>query len=321
MKAIICTRSGLLRPIVLKEIAKPIPKDDEVLIKIYAASITSIDMGFRRSIGTGNGEARPHKLGHYYAGVVEAAGGNVKRFKKNDQVYGGDVWSAGALAEYICVRENNVIVKKPAKMSYEEAAALTYGGLTALPFLRDAGKVRKGQNALIIGASGSIGTYAIQLAKYYGAKVTGACSTKKIDTVKVAGADDVIDYTKEDFTKNGKTYDIIFDTPGKSSFSRCRNSLTQTGKYLTTVPWPGVLLQMLWTSFAGRKKAIFRPMGLRSTRKKIQDLEFLNELYESGKIKPVIDRVFTLEETADAYHYIAKGKKQGNIIIAVKSSR
>jgi NADPH:quinone reductase-like Zn-dependent oxidoreductase len=318
VKAIVYTEFGPPEVLKLREIPKPVHQDDEVLIKVKATSITDIDRGFQRSLGIGNPEKDGQRLlGHYLAGVVEEVGKNVTRFKKHDQVYGGDVWSVGTFAEYKCIRENGILVKKPAAMSYEAAAVLVYGGLTALPFLRGVGKIRKGQKVLVIGASGSIGTYAVQLAKYYGAEVTGVCSTSKIDLVKSLGATQVIDYTRDDFTKNGQLYDIIFDTPGKSSFSRCKKSLTKNGKYLTTVPWPSVLLQMLWTSIVGGKKALFAPMGLRSTRKKIQDLLYLNELVESGKLKPVIDRAYPLEQIVDAYHYIEKGHKKGNITIVI----
>jgi len=259
-------------------------------------------------------------LGHYLAGEVEETGKDVKRFKKSDRVYGGDVWSVGAFAEYKCIPEKGVLVKIPTNLTFEEAATITYSGLTALPFLRDAGKIRKGQKVLIIGAFGSIGAYAVQLARHYGAEVTGVCSTGKIDLVKSIGASQVIDYFCDDFTKNGQTYDIIFDTPAKSSFARCKNSLTGHGRYLTTVPWPGEILQMLWTSVAGHKKGLFRPMGLRSTRKKTRDLAFLNELFSTGKIKPVIDRCYPLEQVVDAYRYVEKGHKKGNVVITMNTT-
>jgi NADPH:quinone reductase-like Zn-dependent oxidoreductase len=187
-----------------------------------------------------------------------------------------------------------------------------------LPFLRDVGKIRKGQKVLlIIGASGAIGTFAVQLAGYFEAEVSGVCSTADLDLVKSMGATQVIDYTQEDFTKNGQTYDIIFDTPAKSSFSKCKGSLTKNGKYLTTVPWPEVIMQMLWTSIASRKKAIFRPMGLRSASKKTKDLVFLNELVKAGKLKTVIDRVYPLEQIVEAHRYVEQGHKKGNVVITV----
>ncbi len=318
MKAVIYTEFGTPEVLKIVEIARPSPRDNEVLVKIFASTLTAIDMGYRRSLSKfSSGKSRAYKLGHYWAGEVEEVGKNVKKYKKGEQVYGGDVWSLGTLAEYKCMHEKGVMVKKPPNMTYEEAATLTYGGLTALPFLRDVGKIRKGQKILIIGASGTIGTYAVQLARYYGAEVTGVCSTAKFDMVKSLGVTHVIDYTCEDFTKNGQTFDIIFDTAGKSSFSKCKNSLSKNGKYLTTVPWPGELLSMLWTSVAGRKKAAFRPMGLRSTRKKIRDLLFLNQLFEAEVIKPVIDKSFQLQQIIEAYRYIENRHKKGNVVITI----
>jgi NADPH:quinone reductase-like Zn-dependent oxidoreductase len=318
MKAMVYTESGSPDVLKLANIAQPVPEENEILVKIYAAAVTDIDKGFRRPMGGNNtGEARQKMLGHYFAGTVDEVGKNTTRFKKGDAVYGGDVWNTGTFAEYKCIHENGVLAVKPAGMTFEEAAVLTYGGLTALPFLRGVGKIKKGQKVLVIGAAGSIGTYAVQLAQFYGAEVTGVCSTAKIDMVKALGATQVIDYTRDDFTKSGQTYDIIFDTPAKYSFSRCKDLLTKNGRYLTTVPWPATLVQMLLTSITGGKKAIFAPMGLRSTRKKTRDLVFLNELYKVGKIKPVIGQVFPLEKTADAYRYIEKGHKKGNIAIKI----
>jgi NADPH:quinone reductase-like Zn-dependent oxidoreductase len=321
VKAVIYRDYGPPEVLKIDEVARPVPRDNEVLIKIYSASVTAIDRGYQRTLGRNNSEKpRRHMLGHYLAGEVEETGKEVKRFKKGDRVYGGDVWSVGTYAEYKCMSEKGVLVKIPPNLSYEEAATITYGGLTALPFLRDAGKIKKGHKVLIIGASGSIGAYAAQLARYYGAEVTGVCSTGKIDLVKSLGVTHVINYTRDDFTKNGQTYDIIFDTPAKSSFARCKNSLTGHGRYLTTVPWPGEILQMLWTSVAGHKKGLFRPMGLRSTRKKTKDLIFLNELFSTGKIKPVIDRCYPLEQVVDAYRYVEKGHKKGNVVITMNTT-
>lgn len=303
----------------MAEVPKPVPRNNEVLVKITASSVTAVDRGFRYSRERYvSGQLQKKKLGYYLAGEVVEVGKRVTRFKKGDRVCGGDVWSVGAYAEYKCVRENGVLVKIPAAMTDEAAAVLTYGGLTALPFLRDVAKLRPGQKILVIGASGSIGTYAVQLALYFGAEVTGVCSPEKADLVKSLGATQVIDYTRDDFTKNNRTYDIIFDTPAKSSFSQCKSSLTKKGKYLTTVPWPGVLWQMLRTSVIGRKKAIFAPMGLRSKRKKTKDLSLLVDMVVKGQIKPVIDKVFTMEQIVEAYQYIGKGLKKGNIIISNK---
>ena len=202
-------------------------------------------------------------------------------------------------------------------MTYGEAAAIVDGTLTALPFLRDKGNIQEGQNVLIYGASGSVGTAAVQLAKYFGAEVTGVCSTTNLEMVKSIGADRVIDYTKEDFTKMGQSYDIIFDTVAKSSFSRCKNSLKQGGIYLTTLPNLGTMFQMLWTSKIGTKKAKFAASGLRSSSEKVKDLIFLKEIIEAGKLKSVIDREYLLEEMIEAHKYVEKGHKKGNVVITV----
>jgi NADPH:quinone reductase-like Zn-dependent oxidoreductase len=320
MRAAVCTEFGPPEVFRLEEVTKPVPQNNEVLIRIHASPVTAIDTHYRRSTGNLFGAGKPRKKtipGYYWSGEVEDVGQNVTQFKKGDRVFGGDVWSTGAYAEYKCVPEKKVRIIKPSSLTYEEATVLAYGGTTALPFLRDAGKIRKGQKVLVIGASGSIGTYAVQLAKYFGAEVTGVCSAAGLDLVKSLGASRVIDYTREDFTKIGQTWDIIFDTPPKSSFAACRGALTPSGRYLGTVPWPGLLLQMLWTSIASRKKAILRPMGLRSSRQKVLDLAFLQGLVEAEKVKPVIDRVFPLEQVVEAHRHAENGHKLGNIVIEI----
>ncbi len=320
MKAVVYTNLGSPEVLRIEEVPKPVPRDNEVLVKIMASSVTAVDRGFRHSLKNNAAhELRQHRLGYYLAGEVEEVGKNVTRFKKGDRVFGGDVWSTGAYAEYKCVRESGVLSKIPAEMSYETAVVLTYGGLTALPFLRDVAKVKPGKKVLVIGAAGSIGTYAVQLARYFGAEVTGVCRPEKTDLVKSLGAAQVIDYTHNDFTKNTQAYDVIFDTPAKSSFSQCKSSLTRTGKYLTTIPWPGVLWQMLRTSISSRKKAVFAPMGLRSKRQKTKDLAVLVDLVITGQIKPVIDKVYPMEQIVAAYQYIDQGLKQGNVVISINS--
>jgi NADPH:quinone reductase-like Zn-dependent oxidoreductase len=227
----------------------------------------------------------------------------------------------GAYAEYKCMPENGALAIKPANMSYEEAASVPNGALTALPFLRDKGKIQSGQTVLIYGASGSVGAAAVQLAKYYGAEVTGVCSTANLEWVKSLGADHVIDYTKDDFTENGKTYDIIFDTVGKRSFSECKGSLRDEGIYLATVPTPVIMLHALWTAKSSGKKVRFVAAGLRPAREKIKDLVFLTELIEAGKIKPVIDRCYPLEKMAEAHRYVEAGHKKGNVVITVEHNK
>jgi NADPH:quinone reductase-like Zn-dependent oxidoreductase len=217
--------------------------------------------------------------------------------------------------------EDGALSIKPANMSYEEAASVPNGALTSLPFLRDKGRIQGGQSVLIYGASGSVGTAAVQLAKYYGANVTAVCSTANLEWIKSLGADQVIDYTREDFVKNGRTYDMIFDTIGKRSFSECKSSLTEHGVFLTTGVMPGNMLHVLWTSRTRGKKAMFAATGLRPAREKAKDLVFLKELIESGKLKAVIDRCYPLEQIIDAHKYVAKGHKKGNVVITMPVSR
>jgi len=245
MKAIVYTKFGPPEVLKVQEVEKPTPKDNEVLIKIFATTVVKEDPDMRASPGY-NGLLKPRNqiLGQELAGEIESIGKDVSRFKPGDQVYGFDMF--GAYAEYKCMPENGALTIKPSNISYGDAASIPNGALTALPFLRDKGKIRSGQTVLIYGASGSVGTAAVQLARYYQAKVTGVCSTANLEMVKSLGADQVIDYTREDFTKNGKTYDIIFDTVGKCSFSPCKGSLTEKGTYLSTVPTPGMMLHTLW---------------------------------------------------------------------------
>jgi len=316
MKAIVYTKFGPPEVLQLKEVRNPTPKDNEVLIKIYATTVVKEEPDMRASPGF-NGFLKPRNpiLGQELAGEIEAIGKDVTRFKPGDQVFGFDMF--GAYAEYKCMPENGALVIKPANMSYEEAASVPNGALTALPFLRDKGKIQSGQTVLIVGASGSVGAAAVQLARYYGAEVTGVCSTANLEWVKSLGADQVIDYTREDFTKNGKTYDIIFDTVGKRSFSECKGSLSDEGIYLTTVPTPVIMLQALCPARSGSKKVKFIAAGLRSGREKIKDLAFLTELIEAGRMKAVMDRCYPLEQIAEAHRYVEQGHKKGNVVITV----
>jgi NADPH:quinone reductase-like Zn-dependent oxidoreductase len=316
MKAIVYTKFGPPEVLQLKDVEKPTPKDNEVLIKVHATTVVKEDPDWRSSPGM-NGIAKPiHAiLGQELAGEVEATGKFVTRFKPGDRVYGMETY--GAYAEYKCMSENGPIARKPANLSYEEAASIPNGALTALPFLRDKGKIQKGQTILIYGASGSVGAAAVQLAKKYGALVTGVCSTANLEWVKALGADQVIDYTKQDFTENGQTYDIIFDTVGKCSYSKARDSLSNTGIYLSTVPNLETMLQALWTSKSDGKKVRFIAAGLRPASQKINDLEFLTGLIEQGGFKPVIDKCFPLEQIAEAHRLVESGHKKGNVVIVM----
>ena len=331
MNAIVYEKYGPPDVLQLKEVEQPTPKDNEVLIRIYAAAVTATDPVDRKGepfvARIFSGIRRPkHPIpGGMLAGVIEATGKDVRRFKVGDRVYGSTGLTLGAHAEFKCLPEDEALAIVPGGMSYEEAAATVDGVLTAMPFLRDEAKIQRGQNILIIGASGSVGVAAVQLAKYYGAEVTGVCSTSNLEMVKSLGADEVIDYTKDDFTKNGRTYDVIFDAVGKSSFSRSKISLKPSGIYLSTGPTVGgfffntlvLLLQMLWTSKIGNKRAKFAATGLRPSSEKTKDLALLNDLIEAGTIVPVIDRRYPLEHIVEAHRYVEQGHKRGNVIIAV----
>jgi NADPH:quinone reductase-like Zn-dependent oxidoreductase len=315
MKAIVYEKFGPPEVLHLSEVSKPAPKDNEVLIKNFATTVVKEEPDWRRSPGI-NGFIKPRNpiLGQEFAGEVESAGRNVTRFKAGDQVFGFVMF--GAYAEYLCVPENGALTTKPNNITYEEAASIPNGALTALPFLRDKGNIQGGQRVLVYGASGSVGTAAVQLAKYYGAEVTGVCSTANLELVKSLGADHVVDYTREDFSKNGKAYDILFDTVGKRSFANCKDSLTDEGVFLATVPTPGMMLRVLLPVKRG-KKLRFMAAGLRPAGEKANDLGFLRELIEAGQFKAVVDRVYPMEEIAEAHRYVETGHKKGNVVITL----
>lgn len=324
MKAILHTKYGPPDELQLGEIEKPVPRKNEILIKIHATTVTTSDCNIRNLTFTpklfhlpmrmqfGLKKPKNQILGLDLAGEVEAVGAGVTRFKKGDQIFGTTEPAFGAHAEYICLPEDGVLADKPVNMTFEEAATIPVMANTALHFVRDLGKIQAGQKVLIIGASGGIGTFAVQLARYYGAEVTGVCSTANLELVKSLGADRVIDYTKEDFTQSGETYEVIFDTVSKSSFPRCKNSLQKNGLYLVTLPKAAVLLQMLWTSIAGGRK-----VKMEGAPAKLENLLTLKELIEAGKLRTVIDRRYPLEQTAEAFRYVERGHKKGNVVITV----
>ncbi len=319
MKAIIYTKYGPPNVLHLEEVEKPIPKDNEVLIKIHATTVTSGDVRLRKPdpfltrFFFGLFKPKTSILGVDLAGVVESIGKEVKLFNVGDKVFGSTFdFGLGAYAEYKCMHEDSVLTTMPSNSSYEEAAALYFGAHTALHFLRKA-NIQKGHKVLIYGASGALGTNAVQIAKYFGAEVTGICSTRNLDMVMGLGANEVIDYTKEDFTQNGVKYDIIFDTVGKSPFTECIRSLSTNGRYVRSVHLSlSPILNGLWISLTSSKKVIG---GV--AHEKVEDLVFLKELVETGNLKPVIDRIYSLEQIPEAHEYVEKGHKKGNVVITV----
>jgi NADPH:quinone reductase-like Zn-dependent oxidoreductase len=318
VKAVVYTRYGPPEVLRLEEMQRPAPRDDEVLIRVHATTVTGTEipmrkgkgLDFRIVIGLRRPRARYRVLGMELAGEIELLGKAVTRFKQGDQVYGFTGFGLGGYAEYCRMPEKGSLAIKPANLTHEEAAAVVDGATTALFFLNKAW-IRRGQDVLVNGASGSIGAYAVQLAKHFGAHVTGVCSTANLELVRSLGADRVIDYTAEDFTASDRTYDIIFDTAGKSSFSRCKGSLKKGGRYLLTVGWRSYLV-MLWTAVVGSKRLV---CGM--SYRKTDELVFLRELIEAGHLRPVVDRRFPLEDIVEAHRYVEAGHKRGNVVITV----
>jgi 2-desacetyl-2-hydroxyethyl bacteriochlorophyllide A dehydrogenase len=301
MKAIVTTKYGPPEGLQLKEIEKPVPADNEVLVKVQAATVTAGDVMLRRatfplSLALGiMGIRRKRIPGHEFAGEIEAVGRDVTRFKPGDQVFGTTTGlSVGANAEYVCLPEewnSGVMALKPASVSYEEAAVLPVGGMTALHLLKKA-NIQSARRVLIVGASGSVGSYAVQLAKHFGADVTGVCSAANVDLVASLGANRVIDYTTEDFTRNGQTYDAIFDAVGKTSQAKCKASLAEGGVFVSVQS---------------------------TTKESMENLLLLGELADAGTIKPVIDKRYPLAPVAEAHRYVETGRKRGNVVITVEN--
>ncbi|MBI5679617.1 MAG: NAD(P)-dependent alcohol dehydrogenase [Methanobacterium sp.] len=323
MKAIVYEKYGPPEVLQIKEIERPTPKDNEILVKVHATTVTAADVRMRgflvplsywlfARIALGFRGPKTEILGGELAGEIESVGKDVKNFKKGDQVFAYPGHHGGGYAEYACLPGDSAVAIKPENLTFEEAAAVSFGGNTALHFIKQA-NIQKGQKVLIYGASGSVGTYAVQLAKYFGAEVTGVCSTTNIDLVKSMGADNVIDYTKEDFSKNGEIYDVILDTVGKASLSDCMRSLKEEGTYLQVVATPAVSIQMEWNGLTS-SKTLIGGTAIPQT----ENLLFLKELVEAEKIKPVIDRTYTLEQIIDAHRYVDQGHKKGNVVITVE---
>ena len=334
MKAIVYTEFGPPEVLHLQEVDTPAPKENEVLIRVHATSVGYGDLVARDfghlSPGQFNmpfvfwllsrvvfGLSKPKIsiLGSEFAGEVEAIGKDVTRFREGDQVFGYRGQSMGAYAEYLCMPEDGVLASKPSNMTYEEAAPIPSGAMTAYYILTQVG-VQSGQKVLINGASGGIGSHAVQIAKHLGAEVTGVCSTPRLDYVRALGADRVIDYTQEDFAQSGDTYDLIFDILGKSSFSRCKNSLAPDGRYVRASFKVKQLIEMLWTRIAGDRKVlcVLSPQVT-------GDLIAVRDLIEAGKIKSIIDGRYPLEQTAEAHRHVEEGRKKGHIVITVAQEK
>lgn len=331
MRAVVHNRYGPPDVLRLADVARPVPKGNEILVKIHATTVNRTDCAIRSSadvftrlgysyVTTGSpfkALRRPQQqiLGTELAGEVSAIGAAVTEFAVSDQVFGVNAGRFGAHAEFLCLRESDPLALMPAGMTFGEAAAVCDGALLALGCLRRV-DLRKGQHILIYGASGSIGTAGVQLAKSFGAHVTAVCNTKNVATVRSLSADEVIDYTREDFTKNGQTYDVIFDAVGKHAFGRCRSSLKRSGLYLATDGWKNLFLA-LWTARIGDKRVVLDiPPHYRK-----QDVVFLKELIEAGKYRAVIDRRYPLEEVVEATRYVETEQKTGNVVLTVNGDR
>jgi NADPH:quinone reductase-like Zn-dependent oxidoreductase len=323
MKAIVYERYGPPEVLQLKEVEKPTPKNNEVLIKTHATTVTSGDWrvrsldvpsGFGLIMRLVFGVTRPRQpiLGSELAGVIESVGKDVSKFKAGDAVFAFSDAAMGCHAEYKCMAEDGAVVPKPSSLSFEEAAALSFGGTTALDFLRR-GKLQGGESVLVNGASGAVGTAAVQLARHFGAIVTGVCSTANVALVRSLGASHVIDYTQEDFTRNGRTYDVIVDTAGTAPFSRSQASLKEGGRLLLVLAGLPEMLRAPWVSMTSGRKVIAGPVTVR-----VEDLRFLAGLAEAGEFKPVIDRRYPFEQIAEAHRYVDTGRKKGNIVIILE---
>lgn len=317
MRAVVCDRYGPPDVLRLEEVAKPVPKPDEVLVRVQATTVNRTDCGVRAGepfisrLVSGLRRPKWRILGTELAGTVEATGAAVTQFTVGDEVFGVNAWRFGAHAEFVCMRERGPLALKPVGVSFEEAAAVCDGAILALGCLRPAG-VRKGRSVLVYGASGSIGTAAVQLARYFEADVTAVCNTKNAEVVGSLGADRVIDYTREDFTRSGEAYDVIFDAVGMQSFWRCRGSLKPGGAYLATDHLQNVPLA-LWTSRFGNNRVVF-PIPPRYTK---QDVMFLRQLLGERKYRAVIDRRYPVEDVIDATRYVETKQKTGNVVLTV----
>ncbi|MBC8067260.1 MAG: NAD(P)-dependent alcohol dehydrogenase [Deltaproteobacteria bacterium] len=321
MKAVVYTEFGPPEVLAIREVARPTPRAREVLIRIHATTVTSAEAAMRRGrplwgraiIGLFRPRKRMQTLGIELAGVIEAVGQQVTRFAPGDAVFGFAGFRVGANAEYMCLPEHGSLVCKPSNISFEQAAAAVDGATTALFFLRDKAGIRAGQRVLVVGASGSIGTYAVQLARHFGAHVTGVCSTANVELVRELGAHHVIDYLREDFCAGSEAYDVVFDTVGKSSFARCKPVLTAHGCYLPTTGLGNYALA-LWTRIRGGKR-VHSGMSV----DKREALAFVRSMIEADGLRVVIDRCYPLDAIASAHRYVDTGRKRGNVVVTVRT--
>ena len=329
MKAVVCEQYGPPEVLQIREVEKPVPRKQEVLVKVHASTVNAADcnirglshippgLGLMAKLMLGFKKPKISIIGSVLAGEVEEVGEEVVALKPGDRVYGTGP-ELRAYAEYACRPEAGALARIPESLTYEEAAVVPYGALTALYFLRDRAGVKPGQKVLVHGASGGVGTYAVQLAKYFGAEVTGVCSTANLDFVRSLGADHVIDYTREDFRKRGEVWDVVLDiVVGKTSYKKCRHVLSPKGYYLAVAGGLNDMLQMIRTSMGGGRKVVF---GGGSAMEKKEYMEFLNELLEQGALKPVLDRSYPFNQIVDAHRHAESGSKQGNIAIQIHTS-
>lgn len=318
MKAIVYTQYGPPEVLQLKEVEKPLPKNDEILLSIKATAVNSGDWRLRKAdpfafrLFFGLMKPKINILGSVFSGEIESVGRDVKLFKAGDEVFGHTDMRFGAYAEYICLSESGTLALKPNSIKHTEAAVIPFGATTALYFLKKAA-LKPGQRVLINGASGAVGSAAVQLARHFGATVTGVCSTANIDLVKSLGAHKTIDYTKEDFTQNDEKYDVIFDTVNKISFSRSLKSLNKSGLLILSAAGMAEMVQGFWTSITSSKKVMTGVISHSA-----EDIIFLKELIETGNLKPVIDKVYPLVQIAEAHAYVEKGHKKGNVAISLE---
>ncbi|MCB9250601.1 MAG: NAD(P)-dependent alcohol dehydrogenase [Ignavibacteriales bacterium] len=323
MKAMVYKKYGPPEVLKVEEVTKPVPKSNEVLIKVIAATVTATDCTFRKGkpffsrLYTGITKPKHQILGSEFTGEIIRVGKNVKSFQVGNKVI-GTTPGYGAYTEFICQQEEgSTLAKLPSDINYEEAIACCDGFLTALPFLRAKGEIKKGDKVLINGASGSVGSAAVQLSKYFGAEVTGVCSSSSIELVKSIGADKVIDYTKESLTNSDDRFDIIFDVVGNTTFSMCKKLLNKNGKYLQAGITLSVFPSVIWTSLIGSKKALIMATGLRPPVERSKDLIFIGELLQADKIKAIIDKIYSFDQMVEAHHYVDGGHKKGNVVIQI----